>query len=140
MTGYQTEQKKMLLDFLAAEKEQAHSVEEAVAALRERCGEAAPGKSTVYRLMQRLVEEGTVKRLSVGNSRRFVYQLMAGESCCAHLHMKCSACGHLFHLEERVSHQIAHTLAAAGGFSLNEADTVLLGECAACHRARRAHA
>ena len=140
MTGYQTEQKKKLLEFLSEERERAHTVEEAVASLRERCGESAPGKSTVYRLMQKLVEEGAVKRLSEGNSRRFVYQLMAGEDCGAHLHMKCCACGRLFHLEKRVSHQIAHTLATAGGFSLNEADTVLFGECAACRHARGTHA
>ena len=134
MTGYRTEQKKMLLDFLSEQHERAYTIEEAVAALRERCGERAPGKSTVYRLMQRLVEEGAVKRLSDGNSRRFVYQLMACEDCCAHLHMKCRACGRLFHLEENASRTIAQTLEAAGGFSLSEADTVLFGECATCHR------
>ena len=140
MTGYQTEQKKMLLEYLRENRERACTVEEAVVALRERCREHAPGKSTVYRLMQRLVEDGEVKRLSVGNSRRFVYQLMAGKTCCAHLHMKCRACGRLFHLDERVSHEIAQVLVQAGGFSLCEADTVLFGECAACHRASEAHA
>ena len=134
MTGYQTEQKKMLIDFLSEQHERAYTIEEAVLALRERCGEAAPAKSTVYRLMQRLVEEGTVKRLGVGNSRRFVYQLMTGEDCCAHLHMKCHACGKLFHVEAEISHQIASTLKLAGGFSLDESETVLFGECATCHR------
>ena len=140
MTGYQTEQKRMLLQFLREHCERAYTVEEAVEALRVHGGASAPAKSTVYRLMQRLVEEGEVKRFAVGNSRRFVYQLMGGEECHSHLHMKCRACGRLFHLEERVSHALARTLATANGFSLDQADTVLFGECADCHRVRGTHA
>ena len=133
MTGYHTEQKEMLIRFLTENCERAYTVEEAVASLRERLGKKAPGKSTVYRLMQRLVEEGAVKRLVAGNSRRFVYQLVGGQTCHAHLHMKCRACGRLFHLEERVSHELVRRVATANGFSLSEADTVLFGECADCH-------
>lgn len=134
MTGYHTEQKTMLLRFLSDHRERAYTVEEAVCELRALCGASAPGKSTVYRLMQRLVEEGAVKRFVAGNSRRFVYQLMGGETCHAHLHMKCSACGRLFHLEEHVSHELARRVATANGFSISESDTVLFGECADCHR------
>ncbi len=140
MKGYQTEQRATLLRFLEDNRERAFTIEEAVAELQRTCGEAAPGKSTVYRLMQRLVEEKEVKRLVAGNSRRFVYQLTDDETCHRHLHMKCNKCGRLFHLEERVSHELARRVAAAGGFALCEADTVLLGECAECHKGREAHA
>lgn len=132
MKGYCTEQRRMLLGYLGEQGERACTVEEAVAGLRARCGEGAPGKSTVYRLMQRLVEEGEVKRMSEGNSRRFVYQRIGGERCHGHLHLKCRACGRLFHLEDRVSHELARRVATANGFTVSEADTVLLGECAEC--------
>lgn len=133
MTGYHTEQKKMLLQFLHEHRTEAYTIEEAAFGLKARYGNAAPAKSTVYRLVQRLVEEGEVKRLVMGNSRRFVYQLTDGEACHTHLHMQCRACGRLFHLEERFSHALAQQVAEAEGFTLCESDTVLLGECAACH-------
>ena len=133
MTGYHTEQKKILLQFLRENRAMAYTIEEIVAALSARLGEAAPAKSTVYRLVQRLVEAGEVKRMVMGNSRRFVYQLTDGEACHAHLHMQCRACGRLFHLEDTVSHALARQIAEAEGFSLCESDTILRGECAACH-------
>ena len=140
MTGYHTEQKKMLLQFLREHQAEAYTIEEAACALKARYGASAPAKSTVYRLVQRLVEEGEVKRLVMGNSRRFVYQLTNGASCHSHLHMQCRACGRLFHLEERISHALARQIAETDGFTLCESDTVLLGECAACHRAREVKA
>ena len=140
MRGYQTEQKAMLLHFLQENRERAFTVEEAVVGLQATCGDASPAKSTVYRLMQRLVEEKAVKRLVAGNSRRFVYQLTDRETCHRHLHMKCSTCGKLFHLEERVSHELVRRIATAEGFTLSEVDTVLLGECAECHKGKEAHA
>lgn len=135
MTGYHTEQKKILLQFLRDHRDRAFTIEQTVAELQSCCGSAAPGKSTVYRLMQRLVEDGEVKRFVAGNSRRFVYQLMGSETCHSHLHLKCRACGRLFHLDEQLSHALTRQLAAANGFSLSEADTVLFGDCAECRRA-----
>lgn len=140
MTGYHTEQKKTLLRFLREHRAEAYTIEEAARELKTLYGESAPAKSTVYRLMQRLVEDGEVKRLVMGNSRRFVYQLTDGATCHSHLHMQCRACGRLFHLEERISHALARQIADAEGFTLCESDTVLLGECATCHHAREAKA
>ena len=135
MTGYHTEQKKILLQFLRDHHDRAFTVEQTVAELQASCGNTAPGKSTVYRLMQRLVVDGEVKRFVAGNSRRFVYQLMGHASCHSHLHLKCRACGRLFHLDEQLSHDLSSRLAAANGFSLSESDTVLFGDCADCRHA-----
>lgn len=134
MAEYRTEQKKMLSDFLKANRDQAYTVEDLVEKMRELYGENVPALSTVYRLITRLVEEGTVKRFVKGHSRRFVYQIVEGEHCRSHLHMKCIGCGRLLHLDDRVSDELLYAVRSSSQFSVNEEETVLFGQCAACDR------
>jgi Fur family ferric uptake transcriptional regulator len=128
MKGYQTEQKRILLDFLKQNLTKGLSIEDIVSGLS---GEHAPGKSTVYRLMNQLVEEGKVRRFVRGNSRHFVYQLMGSEHCQSHLHCRCVACGKLFHVDETLSRRVGQMLAPQG-FSLDTAQTTLLSTCEGC--------
>ena len=132
MAEYATEQKKMLSDFLAKHAQCAFSVDELVAQMRIEYGSDVPGTSTVYRLINRLVEEGRVKRFVKGHSRRFSYQIVDGEHCRSHLHLKCIGCGRLVHLDERISDELLDKIRDNSNFSVSEAETVLFGECASC--------
>ncbi len=134
MAEYKTEQKKMLSDFLRTNRDQAYTVEDLVEGMRTMYGEGVPALSTVYRLITRLVEEGTVKRFVKGHSRRFVYQIVEGEHCHSHLHMKCIGCGRLLHLDDRVSDELLCAVRQSSHFSVNEEATVLFGQCASCDR------
>lgn len=137
MAEYATEQKRILVKFLRDHAETAYTVEELVLSLRESYGEAAPGKSTVYRLITKLTEEGTLKRFVRGHSRQFAYQIVAGERCHAHLHLKCMGCGKLIHLDEQVSDDLLGKVRASSDFAVDEEETVLFGACATCHRQGR---
>ena len=132
MAEYATEQKKMLLDFLTKNAHQAFSVDELLEGMKEMYTDGVPGTSTIYRLMTKLLQEGTVKRFVKGHSRRFVYQIVDGKHCRSHLHLKCMECGKLLHLDERVSHALLNQIRANNDFSVNEEETVLFGECSAC--------
>ena len=139
MTGYLTQQKRSLLRFLTQNSERAFTVEEITEGMKNKedngasdDSSRAPGKSTVYRLITRFVEEGTVKRFERGHSRRFAYQIVSGERCHFHLHMKCSSCGKLFHLDEGVSDELLHKIKRLCNFSISETDTVLFGLCGKC--------
>lgn len=133
MAEYKTEQKRMLSSFLRENRERAYAIEDVIAELRSRHGERAPGKSTVYRLMTNLVEEGQVKRLVKGHGRCFVYQSVNGDDCRCHLHMKCIVCGKLYHLDEYLSDELLMKVKGAYGFSVSEEETVLLGKCVGCN-------
>ena len=100
--------------------------------MRKSYGDGIPGTSTIYRLMSKLVEEGTVRRFVKGHSRRFVYQIVGGKHCRSHLHLKCMECGKLLHLDERVSDALLSQIRVNNDFSVNEEETVLFGECSAC--------
>lgn len=129
MAHYQTAQKKLLLDFLREHSRQAFTIEELAAALEGR--EHAPGKSTLYRLMPLLVQEGRVKRFVRGTSRQFLYQMM-GESCRTHLHLKCSICGQMVHMGHEESLDLVRMIDKKYHFSVSEGDTVLFGLCENC--------
>ena len=58
--SYHTQQRCALLAFLSAHADEQFTVEQLLTAM----GDAAPGRSTVYRALDRLVEEGTVRRIA----------------------------------------------------------------------------
>lgn len=138
MAHYQTEQKRILLAYMKAHSEEAFTIEEWCEQLRTEPSLAAvPGKSTVYRIMQKLVEEGLVKRFVKGNSRRFLYQMVCGEHCGNHLHMKCSVCGKLYHMEDEESEALLRQVMTRHHFQIDGGRTVLLGQCEGCSQEDR---
>ena len=140
MAKYATEQKKMLIEFLKSHPEDSFTVEELVGRLKETYGKDAPGASTVYRLVTGLLEDGRLRRFIRGNSRHFVYQIIDGEACHAHLHLRCTLCGRLLHLGEALSDQILKNVLLESCFAVNEEETVLLGRCRACQEGGGPHA
>ncbi len=134
MAEYVTEQKKILKKLLEENCDSAYTIEELIDKMRISADGHVPGKSTVYRLMTKLVAEGTVKRFVRGNSRKFVYQIVMGEHCDCHLHLKCMGCGRLIHLDESVSDELLDKVKSISDFSVNEEATVLFGSCAECKK------
>ncbi|MBO5203852.1 MAG: transcriptional repressor [Clostridia bacterium] len=134
MAEYVTEQKKILKKLLEENCDSAYTIEELIDKMRINADGHVPGKSTVYRLMTKLVAEGTVKRFVRGNSRKFAYQIVMGEHCDCHLHLKCMGCGRLIHLDESVSDELLDKVKSISDFSINEEATVLFGSCADCKK------
>ena len=127
MTGYQTEQKKLLLAYLSRHADEAFSAGE----LAKTLGECGVGKSTVYRLIAQLCDEGILRRFS-REGGALAYHYIGGDACFAHLHLRCTACGKVIHLEGDGSRAFAELLENEYGFRLNEGRTVLFGLCADC--------
>lgn len=133
MAYYQTVQKKRLTEFMTKNYERAFSVEELAAEMeREYSKGFAPGKSTIYRLIQKMTDEGLVKRLVGEHSRKFTYQIAAGEHCAYHLHMKCTDCGRLLHMDDDESLKIMKEIFKTNKFKIDERQTVLVGKCRDC--------
>ena len=88
-------------------------------------------KSTVYRLIARLCDEGEIRRIPRGGERGAYYQAMTGEPCLRHLHLKCLSCGLLIHLDENESRRIA-SVALGRNFTVDGKKTMLFGYCGSC--------
>ena len=124
--SYNTKQRSAVLCFFEENAGEQFTIDE----LMERLEEAAPGKSTVYRLVKKLEEEGAVRRFTREGTSKSVYQL-AGASCCSeHLHIKCVDCGLLIHLD----HEAQDELVKSTGFVIDDSLSMLYGKCAACAR------
>ena len=137
MAEYETRQRRVLLDFLKRHPDRGFSVEELYAELSSCCPQCdLPGKSTLYRLIPKLVSEGLVKRFSGERGRQFQYQLVDCEECQAHLHLKCTECGCLFHMNHAASEQIICEVLEQNAFSLDQKETVLFGICRDCRRGK----
>lgn len=132
MAEYLTEQKKMLVDILEKDKDKELSIEQIIEELRSEYKKDAPGKSTVYRLITKMVDEGKIRRLPKGKGRKFVYQLIESEHCHSHLHLKCVDCGRLIHLEKRLTEELTERVRAEKDFFVIEENTVLFGRCSSC--------
>jgi len=129
--AYKTEQKTLLLQFLARHSGEAFTIDELAEKIAAE-SDKAPGKSTLYRLMPQLIEEGKVKRFNEGHSRHFRYQMIESDHCHDHLHLRCSGCGKLYHMEDKESAEIVRGILARHHFAVDGADTVLLGRCEDC--------
>ena len=130
MSSYQTEQKKLLLDFLSKNRDRSFTIDEITAGI-EKSG-ASLARSTVYRLASKLASEGVIRRFVKADSRSASYQLAACEHCEAHLHLKCVGCGKLFHMDESISDELIRKIRATSAFSVDEEESVLYGKCSMC--------
>lgn len=135
MTTYNTQQKKQLMDFLKKHPEQSYTIDEIAAEMNADPDFAnPPGKSTIYRLMPGLAEENLVKCFAGKRGTKASYQIIGGESCHFHIHLKCTDCGKLLHMSDKDSHTIADDILKSGGFALDLGRTTLFGLCEGCRR------
>ena len=133
---YKTRQREQIAAYLCARPGQ-HVTAAEVCAHFARQG-VQMGKATVYRHLDRMVEEGTVTRYTVDGATGACYaytgphEASAGETC---YHCKCEQCGALIHLHcDEVEHLRRHML-AHHGFALDGRRTVFYGLCEACRAA-----
>lgn len=124
---YNTEKREELLNFLSQGEGQAYTVDEICAAILK----DGRGKSTVYRLVSKLVDEGTLRRISDGKTRHVTYQYIHTGHCAEHFHLKCKECGRLIHLDDETSHMLENRILKTEGFALDDG-ALLYGRCESC--------
>jgi len=127
---YSTHQKRELLKFLKERNMQHFSVDDVVFEMQDR-GEKI-GRSTVYRYLELLAEQGTVRKYT-GVQGVTQYQHVEDDSQCdEHFHMMCSKCGDLLHVDCKLMHTLCRHMMEDHGFQLDPRETILVGVCARC--------
>ena len=123
---YQTQQRRAILDFFESGAGKEYTVEE----LLEGLGESAPGKSTVYRLVKKLEEDGILRRSTREGTGKAAFGLLGGDRCAEHLHIRCTGCGLLLHLDNTAQDELTRST----GFVIDDSRSMLYGRCARCAR------
>ncbi len=124
---YNTETREKVIEFLKANKDKSFSAEEIFSSL------SADGvsKSTVFRQLSKLTQNSEIKRIASENNRSVRYQLVDREHCGAHLHLKCSSCGKLLHLDNDVTEFFEKSIKSAKRFSI-DTGAFISGICENC--------
>lgn len=132
-TEYRTKQKETIMEFLQRNGDAHVTIDQVVGYLREQG--ASVGRTTVYRYLEKLTEQGTLRKYFIEEGMGACYQYVADPSnCCQHFHLKCTSCGKLFHVECGELDALGGHLLEHHGFLVDHTKTVFYGLCEACRK------
>ena len=95
----------------------------------------AIGQSTVYRQLERLVDEGVLNKYTIDSSSPACFEYTGhgdhkdGEVC---FHCKCEKCGRVIHLHCDEINELREHMMAEHDFVLDMRRTIFYGLCEAC--------
>lgn len=130
MSGYKTRQRTVITELIEQNGDKHITVDELVSQL-EAAGESV-GRTTVYRCLEKLEQEGTVRKYIPAGKEGCCYQYVGHNGCKEHFHLKCEKCGRLIHIECNHLDELSNHISAEHGFIINELKTVLYGVCEGC--------
>ena len=128
--GYNTKQQDAIIQCLKSSKGKHMTADEIYLKLLSQGNPV--GKTTVYRHLEKLTADGTVRRFTLGDNSSACYQI-ADSHCSEHYHLKCSKCGRLIHVECKYMDELEAHLEKDHGFILDKTKTVLYGMCEKCN-------
>ena len=132
-TGYKTKQREILLQYLRTIPG-VHVTAGDVCRHFKAEGETI-GQSTVYRQLERLVDEGVLNKYVIDGTSPACFEYVEEESheqaeIC--FHCKCEKCGRLIHLHCEELEEIQNHLQKDHRFTMDPLRTVFYGLCEAC--------
>ncbi len=127
---YSTRQKRDMLAYLKNHEMEPYTVDDLVFRMQEQ-GERV-GRTTVYRYLEQLAEQGSVRKYQNAQGVTQYQHIGDGADCDAHFHMMCRSCGRLYHVRCEQMDALSRHLAADHNFQLNLRETILVGTCARC--------
>lgn len=132
---YKTRQKQLILSFLSENIDQQFACEDIAEILKT--NGTPVGKSTVYRYLLKLEEEGKVRRFTENSSKSAFFRYIGNnDSCNEHLHLKCLSCGDFIHLDCELMDDISVHLVKDHHFKIDNSKTVLYGLCENCNQVK----
>jgi Fur family ferric uptake transcriptional regulator len=129
---YKTKQREDIVEYLKTVSGEHITVSDVYEYFRSKG--ASVGQTTVYRQLERLVDEGLVTKYIVDANSPACFEYMPPEShgkgnC---FHCKCEKCGKLIHLHcEEMDEMMSH-MKLEHGFVLDPKRTVFFGLCDEC--------
>ena len=129
--SYVTKQRLQLQEYMALNREKHMTADEIREELKK--GGIEISSATVYRTLERLIEEGKVRKYIADEGKSACYQYVDENGNCArHFHLKCTRCGRLIHLECDYMKDIERHVFEHHKFTVDNTKTVLYGICGDC--------
>lgn len=124
---YMTSQRKMLLDFLEKNHDKQFSAADIEKALKNK----GISISAVYRNLSYLYSKGIISRSVKEASREIYYQYTSGCDCKNSIHLTCTKCGKVSHMDSASATEMTAALKKSG-FNINKTKTIVYGVCSNC--------
>ena len=120
MSKYNTEQKRKINDLFLERDDRSLTSDEIVSLLPD------VGKSTVYRVIAEMENEGVLSSYQCGGKKRFY---RCHEDCSSHMHMFCTECGKLLHISEETADRIRKIVSDELGYEPDHIDFEIFAKC-----------
>ena len=128
---YNTAGRRKLIEFMSQSGDRPYTVEDIYSAMTE--DGSSVGKSSLYRLLDGLCEEGILRKFRENEQSAATFQYVGSDADCGqHLHLKCATCGRLIHLECAMSRELVSHILEDHGFRIDSKRSVLWGVCEDC--------
>lgn len=131
---YNTKQKQLILALLSEKSNEQYTCEKIADMLKN--NGTPVGKSTVYRYLLKLEEEGKVRKFTENSKSAFFRYIDDSDNCNSHLHLKCLSCGEFVHLSCELMDKVASHLVNDHHFRIDNSKTILYGLCENCSKAK----
>ncbi len=131
--AYQTKQKQEILAYLKNVAGQHVTVNDIYAYFQQKNIDV--GKTTIYRHLEQLVEQGLVAKCVVDEINGACFEYLDEHHHCEEaVHCKCEKCGKLIHVKCHEEAHLEEHLFEHHGFSVNPMRTVFYGVCEECRK------
>ncbi len=133
---YNTKQRNKIAEFLKKHKEKSLTAKDIFEKLN--AGGEDVDKSTVYRNLERLCNEGKLVKYKESGSNSTYYRLSDDNGECQHhMHAQCADCGKIFHLEEEFVEDFEKKMELVYGIGVDASRTLIVGECDDCRKKKK---
>jgi len=122
---YNTKQKDIIL-----EKIKKHSHEFTIKDIYEEVKDSV-GLTTVYRLVDKLVEEGTINKY-IDKDNITYYEYLEECDCHNHFYLKCENCGEMIHVDCDCIEELSNHIVKEHDFKLSREHIIIKGLCKKC--------
>lgn len=126
---YNTKQREVILRCLSQNTDRHLTADEISALLAK--SDCKVGKATVYRYLERLTDEGKIRRYMSDSGGSACYQ-MIDDSCHEHFHLKCIGCGRIIHVECDFLSEMSDHLMNDHSFEIDVSRITIYGRCENC--------
>lgn len=128
---YKTKQRTEVLNCLTENKNFHMTADEIVLWLKRNGIDV--GKATVYRALDKLIEEKKVRKYICEEGKSACFQYVdKSKNCHLHFHLKCICCGKLIHLKCDYLTDLEKHISEHHKFTVDNTRTVLYGVCGEC--------
>lgn len=126
-----TKQKQIIVEFLKKNLDKHLTADEIVEKLK--FNDLKVSKATVYRFLNCLNEEGTIRKYLLADGLSNCYQYVEdSEGCNKHYHLICEVCGKVNHFETKQMNKLQEDILQNNNFKIDLNRVVFYGRCKAC--------